>query len=136
MGRTTLHDTNTTKHDTICHDTSGHERLAVSCRASTTCQLLGPCTTRTSPTRVVPARLARLARTSTKKRGANRDGEREEEEQTESSTKIKKFITNNQIYNKFRHKNNILAGRPPATASPQRQTPRRRRSLASGPRPR
>jgi hypothetical protein len=103
----------------------------VSCRASTTCQLLGPCTTRTSPTRVVPARLARLARTSTKKRGANRDEERDEEEQTESSTKIKKFITNNQIYNKFIHKKQYSG----PTASPRCQTPRRRRSLASGPRP-
>jgi hypothetical protein len=56
LGRTPRHDTDTPKQDTIWHDTARHERLAVSCRASTPCRLLGPNTTRTSFSRVVPAR--------------------------------------------------------------------------------
>jgi hypothetical protein len=59
MGRTTLHDTNTIKHDTNEHDTSQHDYSIVSCRSSTACRLLGPNTTRNTLISVVPARSAR-----------------------------------------------------------------------------
>jgi hypothetical protein len=56
MGRTTLHDTNTIKHDTNEHDTSQHDYSIVSCRAGTACRPLGPNTTRNTLICVVPAR--------------------------------------------------------------------------------
>jgi hypothetical protein len=56
MGHTTRHGTNTTQHDTIVHDTAGHDLAFVSCRANTPCWLLGPYTTRDLLSRVVPAR--------------------------------------------------------------------------------
>jgi hypothetical protein len=59
---TTQHDTHMIRHNTIWHDMIWHKRVVVSCRASMSCWPLGPCTTRTSLSRVVPARLARLAR--------------------------------------------------------------------------
>jgi hypothetical protein len=65
MDRTTLHNTNTTKHDTNEHDTSEHDYLIVPWRAGTPCRLLGPDTTRDTLSRVVSvmrARRARLAR--------------------------------------------------------------------------
>jgi hypothetical protein len=56
MGRPARQGTDTAKHDTIRHGTTGHERVVVPCRANTPCRLLGPRTTRTSFSRVVPAR--------------------------------------------------------------------------------
>jgi hypothetical protein len=56
MGCPARHGTDTAKHDTIRHDTTEHERVVVPCRAITPCRLLGPRTTRTSLSRVVPAR--------------------------------------------------------------------------------
>jgi hypothetical protein len=87
MGRTTLTQVNTTRLDTTQSDTilqscrvgslaqTRHaSRLAMSCRHAGTTGTAGT--------------------TSSRKRGANR--ERGREEQIESSTKDKKFITNNQ----------------------------------------
>jgi hypothetical protein len=56
MGRTTLHDTNTSEHDTNRHDTVGHDHPIVSWRAGTPCRLLDPDTTRITLSRVVSAR--------------------------------------------------------------------------------
>jgi hypothetical protein len=74
---------NTLEHDTVRHDTSWHERLAVPYR------LLGPCTTRTSLSRVVPALLAQQHRKHgvlvlARGRGAKLERKLEREEQIES----------------------------------------------------